>query len=97
VAAYLLGQSTGFTPPAPQSTAASHCDANIQVIQGSQQGIASGLIHPLLLGVQGQRPTLTQKHQGGWCTFAKNWEQHMLLVSACNKGSQSLTCFFCSI
>ena len=52
-----------------------------------QMGLSSGLIHPLLLGVQGQRPTLSQKHQGGWTTFKKKWEQHMQMVMACNKGN----------
>lgn len=52
-----------------------------------QMGLSSGLIHPLLLGVQGQRPTLSQKHQGGWSTFKKKWEQHMQMIIACNKGN----------
>jgi hypothetical protein len=49
-------------------------------------GINSGLIHPLLMGLTGQRPTLSQKHQGGWTTFAKQWQLHMQVVLACNKG-----------
>ena len=87
---YCCLQEGGFVPPPPQSTsAASYCDAQVQAITGTgmQMGLSSGLIHPLLLGVQGQRPTLSQKHQGGWTTFKKKWEQHMQMVMACNKGN----------
>ena len=67
-----MEQTTGFIPPTPKSTTESQCDAQIQAITGSQQGI-TGLIHPLLVGVQGQKPTLSQKHQGGWTPFARKW------------------------
>ena len=74
----------GFQPP--PSVAPSCCDAHVQMVNGSQIGNPFGPLHTLLLSVTGQRPTLTQKHQGGWPTFAKQWGQHMAMVSACNNG-----------
>lgn len=85
LAAELLSGNQGFQPPPSQ---ASFCDAQVQMIHGgSQQGITSGFIHPLLLGMDSQRPTLVNKHQGGWTTFAKQWEQHKLVLQACNRGN----------
>ena len=79
---------TGFQ--SPTSDLESHCDANIQMISGSiasaAPAVAPGFIHPLLMSVQGQKPTLTNKYQGGWITFAREWEHHMHFVLACNAG-----------
>ena len=41
-----------------------------------------------MLGIHGQRPTLVDKYKGGWITFAKAWQQHMVMVVACNRGQQ---------
>ena len=86
--AALLSANTGFQPPPPDSRAGS-CDAQIQMIGGSQAsqvGIASGFVHPLLQGVQPQRPLLQNKHHGGWKTFEQRWRQRMDYILACNRG-----------
>ena len=78
----------GFIPP-PSSCTRQGCDAQIQMVQGSEsavQGLATGLVHPLLTGVLGHKPVLENKHQGGWRTFMRQWDQHMQFVLACNKG-----------
>ena len=64
--AALLGDNSGFQPPPPDSRSGS-CDAQIQVIGGSQAsqvGIATGFVHLLLQGVQPQRTLLKNKHHG---------------------------------
>ena len=40
----------------------------------------------MLLNVQGQKPSLSNKWQGGWITFARDWEQHMHFILACTSG-----------
>ena len=54
---------------------------------GAPVGISS-YINPLMLGIHGQRPQLTDKFKGGWITFAKAWQQHLIMVVACNRGQQ---------
>ena len=89
IAALLLSKSTGFRPPASTSQACqSQCDHHVQALTGdpAPQTMGSAFINPLLWGVVGQRPTLTNKLQGGWSTFKKRWDQHMATVIACNNG-----------
>ena len=63
------------------------CGAQIQAID-LQPGMQTGLVHPLLMGLTAKRPTLTHKHQGGWTAFKRGWEQHLAMLTACNKRSQ---------
>ena len=42
-------------------------------------------VNPLLQGYLSQKPTLLNKHQGGWRTFESQWKQHMEYVLACNQ------------
>ena len=68
IAALLLRKSTGFRPPASTSQACqSQCDHHVQALTGdpAPQTMGSAFINPLLWGVVGQRPTLTNKLQGG--------------------------------
>ena len=82
----MTGEPVGFVPP-PPSISASYCDHHVQMVETMPGGIAGGYVHPLLMGVQSQRPSLVQKYQGGWTTFAKKWEQHMHVLLACNRGN----------
>ena len=84
--AALLANNSGFTRPANFSAAASACDKQIQAID-FQPALASGLVHPLVAGIAAKKPSLLHKHQGGWQTFRKQWEKHLVTLVACNKGN----------
>ena len=84
LATYFLNGGEGFKGPPSQD--ASYCDAQVQMVSGSHlgglPGVTPGIIQPMLLNVQGQKPSLSNKWQGGWITFARDWEQHMHLILA---------------
>ena len=54
----------------------------------SHLGMAAGLFNPMLSQLISQRPTLENKHQGGWKVFAKKWQHYSELLSACNGDCQ---------
>ena len=91
LAAYFKQGVRGFQSPTTDlDTTCDHhiMPVNASVIGSVGTGLAAGLIHPLLMSVQGPTPSLTNKYQGGWASFAREWENHMHVVYAYHGGQQ---------
>ena len=74
--------SSQWVAPAPASYAGS-CAASIQAIEGGESTLntlnMTG-ISSLMADFVKQRPTLTNKYQGGWKPFSREWNRWLQLV-----------------
>ena len=81
-----IGDKKWFSRPSSLHTG--QCDAQIQALGAEpfQLGVTPGFVHPLVAGIPGDRPKLTNTRQGGWRMFDTKWERRLDMLVSYNRG-----------